>query len=142
MPESPFTALLFGLTGCLVDSEAQTLCSCLGECVGSPHADCGGCPDGSGRGGPGYKFDDEFGGPHDFNTPYKLAMANAGPGTNGSQFFITVAPTPHLLNRHTIFGEVVDADSRAVVDAIASTPVGRGDRPNDDVVITSVTIAD
>ncbi len=102
----------------------------------------GGCPDGSGRGGPGYKFDDEFGGPHDFNTPYKLAMANAGPGTNGSQFFITVAPTPHLLNRHTIFGEVTDALRRAVVDAIASTPVGRGDRPHDDVVINSVTISD
>ncbi len=102
----------------------------------------GGCPDGSGRGGPGYKFEDEFGGPHDFNGPYKLAMANAGPGTNGSQFFITVGPTPHLLNKHTIFGEVTDADSRAVVDAIASTPVGRGDRPHDDVVIDRVTISD
>jgi len=102
----------------------------------------GGCPDGSGRGGPGYKFEDEFGGPQDFNTPYKLAMANAGPGTNGSQFFITTGPTPHLLNKHTIFGEVADADSKAVVDAISSTPVGRGDRPHDDVVINSVTIAD
>ena len=102
----------------------------------------GGCPDGSGRGGPGYKFEDEFGGPHDFNAPYKLAMANAGPATNGSQFFITVGPTPHLLNKHTIFGEVTDAESRAVVDAIAATPVGRGDRPHDDVVINSVTIAD
>lgn len=102
----------------------------------------GGCPDGSGRGGPGYQFEDEFGGPHNFADPYKLAMANAGPGTNGSQFFVTVGPTPHLHNRHTIFGEVADAESRAVVDAIATTPVGSGDRPVEDVRITSVTISD
>jgi peptidyl-prolyl cis-trans isomerase A (cyclophilin A) len=100
----------------------------------------GGCPDGSGRGGPGYKFEDEFGSAHTFDQPYKLAMANAGPGTNGSQFFITVGPTPHLQNRHTIFGEVADAESTAVVDAIAATPVDRSDRPVDPVVIESVSV--
>ena len=104
----------------------------------------GGCPTGSGTGGPGYNFDDEIAPGLDFNQPYKLAMANAGSrggkGTNGSQFFITVGPTPHLLGKHAIFGEVADAESRAVVDAIAATPVGRGDRPVDDVVINSVTI--
>src|SRR5690625_1190931 len=66
----------------------------------------GGCPEGRGTGGPGYEFDDEFGSNHTFAEPYKLAMANRGPATNGSQFFITVTATPHLQNKHTIFGEV------------------------------------
>src|SRR5438477_3034458 len=81
----------------------------------------GGDPTGTGRGGPGYRFEDEFHPELQFNKPYLLAMANAGKDTNGSQFFITVAPTTHLNFKHTIFGEVADQDSRNVADAIATT---------------------
>jgi peptidyl-prolyl cis-trans isomerase A (cyclophilin A) len=104
----------------------------------------GGCPLGTGTGGPGYTFDDEIHPELTFTKTYLLAMANAGKrmgkGTNGSQFFITVAPTPHLQGKHTIFGEVVDEDSRKVVDAIATTPTDPRDRPIDPVVIQRVTI--
>ena len=106
----------------------------------------GGCPLGTGTGGPGYMFDDEISPALDFTKPYLMAMANAGSrggrGTNGSQFFITTVPTTWLQGKHTIFGRVNDAASRAVVDAIESVPTGRGDRPMTDVVITSVEIRD
>ncbi|MCX0244859.1 MULTISPECIES: peptidylprolyl isomerase [Streptomyces] len=101
----------------------------------------GGDPLGNGTGGPGYEFTDEFHPDLAFNKPYLLAMANAGPGTNGSQFFITVSPTAWLTGKHTIFGEVEDAKSREVVDAIATTATNaRTDRPVQDVVIESVAI--
>jgi len=102
----------------------------------------GGDPLGQGTGGPGYKFADEFHPELSFDRPYLLAMANSGPATNGSQFFVTVAPTTWLNRKHTIFGEVADAESRAVVDAIASTQTGRNDRPVSDITIESVTVED
>ena len=99
----------------------------------------GGDPTGTGMGGPGYKFQDETkGSPHKFDKPGKLAMANSGPGTNGSQFFITVAATPWLTGNHTIFGEVVEGQD--VADKITKLPRNRQDRPNTDVVLKSVKI--
>ncbi len=106
----------------------------------------GGDPLGTGTGGPGYAFDDEISADLHFDRPYLLAMANAGirmgKGTNGSQFFITTDPTPWLDGKHTIFGEVLDDDSKKVVDAIATTPTGAMDRPVEDIVIESIDIED
>ena len=99
----------------------------------------GGDPAGTGMGGPGYRFQDETkGSPHKFDKPGKLAMANAGPNTNGSQFFITVAPTPWLTGNHTIFGEVVDGQE--IVTKISLVPRGSQDKPHKPVVLESVVI--
>ena len=98
----------------------------------------GGDPLGRGTGGPGYQFGDEIHPELAFTKPYLLAMANAGPGTNGSQFFITVAPTTWLTGKHTIFGEVTSGTE--VVDAIAEADTGPMDKPVKDVVIESVVI--
>ena len=99
----------------------------------------GGDPQGTGMGGPGYQFEDETkGSPHKFDKSGKLAMANAGPNTNGSQFFITVGNTDWLTGKHTIFGEVVEGYD--VVEKISKAPRNRQDRPNKDVVVKSVKI--
>ncbi len=99
----------------------------------------GGDPEGTGRGGPGYGFEDECppGGPA-FDRPGLLAMANSGPGTNGSQFFVTVVPTPWLTGKHTIFGEVIEG--MGVVNTISAVDTARMDRPKEDVVIERIEI--
>jgi peptidyl-prolyl cis-trans isomerase A (cyclophilin A) len=101
----------------------------------------GGDPLGMGTGGPGYKFEDELppGGPK-FDKPGLLAMANSGPNSNGSQFFVTVVPTPWLNNKHTIFGEVTEGMD--VVTKISTLPTGAQDRPQTDVVLERVEIED
>lgn len=98
----------------------------------------GGCPEGSGRGGPGYKFKDECREDLTHDGPGILSMANAGPGTNGSQFFVTLGKTPHLNGRHTVFGKVTSG--LETVQKIGAVATGAGDRPSEDIVMEKVTI--
>jgi len=99
----------------------------------------GGDPLGQGTGGPGYQFEDEFDSSLTFDRPGRLAMANSGPNTNGSQFFITEVPTPHLNGKHTIFGQC-DDQSVELIKKIARMPTSRGDRPADPVKINHIQI--